>query len=147
MNRSAVRPACLLALLTLAACSPKAEKPPEPESIQIDSLAGVDLNAPLTVTGTEPFWSLTLTGDEATFERPGEEARVFPRQEFEINKDKEGPARAELLTNELSLTLIAQKCSDGMSDRVYPLTAEINMSDEVLKGCAVTTAALEKDRP
>lgn len=147
MDLSALRPVCLLALLPLAACSPKAEKPPEPKSIQIDSLAGVDLNAPLTVTGTEPFWSLTLTEEEATFERPSEEAKVFPREKFEINKDKEGPARAELLTNELSLTLIAQKCSDGMSDRAYPLTAEINLGDEVLKGCAVTTAALEKDKP
>lgn len=147
MRLSALRPVALLSLLALAACGPKIEKPPEPESTQVDSLAGVDLNAPLSVIGTEPFWSLSLTERDVTFERPGDDAQVFPRHLFEINKDKSGPKRAELLSNEISLTLIAQTCSDGMSDRVYPLTAEVNFGDEVLKGCATPTARLESEKP
>ncbi|MFT3997106.1 MAG: hypothetical protein QM667_06845 [Asticcacaulis sp.] len=142
---------CLLVvpvLLGLTACSPaKAPKPPEPKSKAVDKLGGVDLNTPLSVIGTEPFWNLTLAGDTMTFERPGQEAKSYPRYKFEVNEDKDGAARAELISEEFSLTLIAQKCSDGMSDRVYPLTAEANINDEVLKGCAVTTAALDKDRP
>ncbi|MFN3807521.1 hypothetical protein [Asticcacaulis sp.] len=147
MRLTALGSACLLALFSLTACGPEVEKPPEPESTQVDSLSGVDLNAPLSVIGTEPFWSLTLTERDVTFERPGEEAQVFPRHLFEINKDKSGPKRAELLSNEMSLTLIAQTCSDGMSNRTYPLTAEVNLGDEVLKGCATPTANLEKDKP
>ena len=60
---------------------------------------------------------------------------------------RQAPKRAELLSNEMSLTLIAQTCSDGMSNRTYPLTAEVNLGDEVLKGCATPTANLEKDKP
>jgi len=145
------RPVLLLiapALLCLAACSPsRPSEPKKPKSPRVDTLGGVDINAPLSVIGTEPFWNLTLSKDTVTFERPGQEPQTFPRQTFEVNKDADGPARAELISNELSLTLIEQKCSDGMSDRAYPLTAEVNISDEVLKGCATTTEALEKDKP
>jgi len=140
----------LIATLTLCltACSPAKEpKPPEPTSQRVDVLSGVDINAPLSIIGTEPIWNLTLSKEEITLERPGQEPQSFPRQSFEVNKDATGPARAELISNEISLTLIAKKCSDGMSNRAYPLTAEVNISDEVLRGCATSTEALESDKP
>ncbi|MDC7684350.1 hypothetical protein PQU92_13765 [Asticcacaulis sp. BYS171W] len=133
--------------LGLSACSPKVEKPPEPESQRVDTLGGIDINAPLSVIGTEPFWGLTLKEDDMILVRPGQEDVVFPRHMFEVNKDKDGAQRAELISNEISLTLIAQKCSDGMSGRTYPLTAEANIGDEILKGCALPTASMEKPKP
>ena len=36
----------------------------------------------------------------------------------------------------LVLTLIATECSDGMSDRVYPLTAKVEIGDDEVTGCA-----------
>jgi len=42
-----------------------------------------------------------------------------------------------------SLTLRATECSDGMSDRVCPLEAEILHKGETLKGCANSEAALD----
>ena len=41
-----------------------------------------------------------------------------------------------------TVTLRATECSDGMSDRVYPLEAEIRYKGETLKGCAISQAAL-----
>ncbi|ESQ80423.1 COG3650 family protein [Asticcacaulis sp. YBE204] len=139
---------CLMAAaLTLSACSQKTEKPPEPELPRVDKLNGVDINAPLSVIGTEPFWSLMLKETDMTLERPDHPDQVVPRHPFEINKDKDGAARAELISDEISLTLIAQNCSDGMSDRIYPLTAEATVGDEVFKGCALPTDALDKTKP
>ena len=39
-------------------------------------------------------------------------------------------------------TLIATECSDGMSDRIYPLTARVVIGEETLQGCAASTAAI-----
>ena len=44
----------------------------------------------------------------------------------------------------LILTLMATDCSDGMSDRTYPLTAKVEIGDETLTGCAAATAAIER---
>ena len=38
----------------------------------------------------------------------------------------------------LSVTLIETACSDGMSDRTYPLTARVEIGAEVLNGCAAS---------
>jgi uncharacterized membrane protein len=42
-----------------------------------------------------------------------------------------------------TVTLRATECSDGMSDRVYPLEAEILYKGETLKGCANSEACLD----
>ena len=40
------------------------------------------------------------------------------------------------------MTLIATECSDGMSDRVYPLTARVEIGDDTLTGCAASKSAI-----
>jgi uncharacterized membrane protein len=40
----------------------------------------------------------------------------------------------------LRLTLRKAACSDGMSDRSYPLTAEVEAGGKTLKGCAAPSA-------
>ncbi|HUH10011.1 MAG TPA: hypothetical protein VLZ73_05630, partial [Brevundimonas sp.] len=42
----------------------------------------------------------------------------------------------------LVVTLMATDCSDGMSDRTYPLTAIVKLGDRLLTGCAAATAAI-----
>ena len=42
----------------------------------------------------------------------------------------------------LSVALIATTCSDGMSDRTYPLTAVVKVDGETLTGCAASVSAL-----
>ena len=44
----------------------------------------------------------------------------------------------------LVVTLTATDCSDGMSDRTYPLTAKVEIGGESLTGCAAASAAIEK---
>jgi uncharacterized membrane protein len=128
--------------LALSACS--APPPPEPRSPELKVLAGVNLDGPISVLGTEPFWSLTLKADDITLESPDLADRRFARVAFEKGEQSD---HAELISDALSLSLTAKTCSDGMSDRVYPLTAEVNINDISLKGCAIDTETLNDTKP
>ena len=43
---------------------------------------------------------------------------------------------------DLTVTLTATDCSDGMSDRTYPLTAKVEIGDDELTGCAAPASML-----
>ncbi len=48
--------------------------------------------------------------------------------------------------NALVVTLIDTDCSDGMSDRLYPLTAKVEIGGETLSGCAIGQAEFDAGR-
>ena len=131
------------AIAVLTACSQPAEKAPVAPT-QPRALAGVDLDQPLRVLGTEPFWAVEITPTGLTYsgvDRPEQKAA------------NPGPAlqgTVAIWTTEteaktpLVVTLTATDCSDGMSDRTYPLTAKVEIGGESLTGCAASIAAIEK---
>jgi len=142
-----------LTALSLAACedqsaiSPGTPPPgavddaptPVDEAPTPAELGGVDLNGAISVLGTEPFWSVGFEGETLTYsglDRPEQRAaRPAPTLT--------GPIATWTATtdagNPLVVTLTAGECSDGMSDRIYPLTAQVEISGEVLNGCAAST--------
>ena len=132
-------------LLALGACSQgttESSAPPA-DAPAPAVLAGIDLNQPLRAVGTEPFWGLDITPqtlswsgvDQAvqTAANPGPEVQGTTAIWRTETRDK----------TLLVLTLIATECSDGMSDRTYPLTARVELGDQTFSGCAATTAFLE----
>ena len=136
--------AALSAVSLLAACTqqePQGPDRPEPPAAP-PVLAGVDLGQPVRALGTEPFWSVDITPARITYagvDRPEQTA------------SNPGPAVTGTVAtwtvetvqgNDLEITLIATECSDGMSDRTYPLTARVVIGEETLQGCAASTAAL-----
>lgn len=143
------------AVLLLAACGrpenpsvpaePASAPPAAPAAGAPAELAGVDLTRPIRALGTEPFWALDVTeaGDLKLtgVDRP---ETVAPRPTRAA-----GPAGTVLSGRagdgrELTLTLAPGPCSDGMSDRTYPLTAVVALAGETLKGCAAATDALAR---
>lgn len=133
-----------LAALTLAACSPPAEAPTEPEPAPQPPpvLAGVDLTQPMRAIGTEPFWAVELTGSEMVYsgaDRPEQRAPQTPPVMQGTMAVWESTTGAG---NPLKVTLTATDCSDGMSNRTYPLTAMVEISGERLMGCAATVSAI-----
>tara|TARA_R110002124_G_scaffold183769_1_gene351300 strand:- start:466 stop:960 length:495 start_codon:yes stop_codon:yes gene_type:complete len=132
-----------LTILVLAACSPSPEVPDAPTiDVSPATLAGVDLGRPIRALGNEPFWAVTISPEGIVYsgvDRPEQTA------------DNPGPllqgttARYEATTGTgkpMSVALIATTCSDGMSDRTYPLTAVVKIDGETLTGCAASVAAL-----
>ena len=92
--------------------------------------------APKRAIGTEPFWGAKIEGRCVTYSHPEDQAgtRVWTRYA------KAG--QVESWTGTLGgkpfvLRIRPEKtCSDGMSDRVYPLAADLVVNGETRKGCA-----------
>lgn len=143
-------PAALAALL-LAACQPQdPEGKPAPPPADAPAAATpvgttIDISKPITARGTEPFWALSIDGKsfrltrpdrpELTAEAPG--AAISNGRVIWIAKAADG--------RQVTVTLYASECSDGMSDLKYPMSAEVVMLDEELRGCAAKTAELPRE--
>lgn len=145
-----------LAQVLLTACQPQAPdgKPAEPPADAPSAVAvaaapgaSMDLSKPITALGTEPFWSVVADGTRLTLKRPDTPDKIFEAPGAAIQ-----PGRATWLAKaedgaQLTLTVYASECSDGMSDRVYPWTAEVSVLDEALRGCATPSAAMAASAP
>ena len=133
-----------VAVLSLSACSPPAEQPKEPDPAPEPApvLGGVDLTKPLHALGNEPFWFVDLTGTELVYggaDRPEQRA---PQSAPVVQGTMAVWESTTTAGNPLTVTLTATDCSDGMSDRTYPLTAMVKIGGETLMGCAATASAL-----
>jgi len=131
-------------LFLLAACSNEAEGTNEAVATAAPApvLGGVDLSRPMRLLGTEPFWGIDLTGDEIVYsgvDRPEERA---PQPAPEVQGTVATLAATTTAGTDVAITLTATECSDGMSDRTYPLTALVEVDEETLMGCAAPTAAI-----
>jgi len=132
-----------LAVLVLAACSQAEEPAPPPEAPEpAPVLGGVDLAKPVRALGTEPFWSVELNGTEMVYTTPDQPGLRTP-QPNPLVQGTTATYEAETADGTaLSVTLITTECSDGMSDRTYPLTAMVKLGDLELTGCAASSAAV-----
>lgn len=132
-----------LAVLALAACSPPADSPeaPEPARSAAPVLAGVDLTQPLRVGGNEPFWAVEMTGSEMVYSGVDRPEQRAPQGEPTMQGTMAVWESTTGAGNTLKVTLTATDCSDGMTSRVYPLTAMVEVGGELLMGCAATKAA------
>ena len=133
-----------LAALTLAACSPSTEGPEtaEPEPTPAPVLAGVDLTRPLRALGTEPFWAVELTGSELVYSGVDRPEQRAPQGQPTMQGTMAIWEATTGAGQPLKVTLTATDCSDGMSDRTYPLTAMVTIGEETLMGCAASVAAI-----
>jgi len=138
-------------LVLLAACQPRdpGGTPPPPTDAPASRFepmqATSDFSGSITARGTEPFWAVTIDGTrltlarpdrpEATFEAPG--AAIQPGKAVWDAKAADGAT--------LRVTLYVSTCSDGMSDLSYPMTAEVEIGSETLRGCAARTAELPRE--
>jgi uncharacterized membrane protein len=111
------------------------------------SVGGVDLSQAVRALGTEPFWTVEITPQTLIYsgvDRPEQQvsnpgARVSGSTAVIEAKDAAGAS--------FVITLKAAECSDGMSDRTYPLEAEVKVGAETLKGCAASEDFLKAQPP
>jgi uncharacterized membrane protein len=134
--------------LALVGCSEPAPKPKAEtgQAVAQAVLAGVDLNQPVQATGTEPFWGVEITPTTLIYTSPD----GAPLSGSNTGPDLQGTTAIYTTTagdRPLVVTLIATECSDGMSDRTYPLTAVVKLGEATLSGCAAAKAALAAASP
>lgn len=130
--------------LALAGCYDRKEKEPEsaPPPETAATLGGVDLGRPVRAVGTEPFWSVEVTPDALVYTRMDQPTQRAPNHGAKVQGTMATYATSTDLKMAFNLTLIATECSDGMSDRTYPLTARVEIGDDTLNGCADAASAL-----
>lgn len=127
----------------VSACSegaaPPAPPPPGPTSAAGPCLLqdGKALTvAGLRALGTEPFWNARIEGRCVTYSHPEDQkgtriwTRFTPARGGGTWSGSLGGRRFELKIRP------GPGCSDGMSDRRYPLAAELNVAGEQRQGCA-----------
>lgn len=119
---------------------PAEPAPPPPEPV----INGVDLTQDLRALGTEPFWAVEITRAGLKASGVDMPERTAPNAGPTL---QDGGAVWAATTNDglpLSVALTTGPCSDGMSDRTYPLTAEVRLGDQAFRGCAATVEALNR---
>lgn len=100
---------------------------------------GIAPDEELNFTGTEPFWGGVLANGTLTYTTPGQPlgekvavSRFAGRNGIGLSGTMDGRA--------FDLTVTPGRCSDGMSDRVYPFTATLVLAGETREGCAWSSA-------
>lgn len=128
-----LRHALLLAALLPAACAP-GDDGIDPQGEIFGAIAPDEV---VTLTGTEPFWGITVKDGRATYTNPeNPEGQGFPVTRFAGNNGLgfSGTWNGSPVT----ITVTPGQCSDGMSDRTFPYVATIALGEETLRGCGYT---------
>jgi uncharacterized membrane protein len=91
---------------------------------------------PVRALGTEPFWNAQVEGRCVTYSTPEDQkgARIWTR----FNPGPDGGVWVGSFDGKpfKLVTRLRQGCSDGMSDRSYPLDALLTVRGEERRGCA-----------
>ena len=93
--------------------------------------------APLRAVGTEPFWGARIEGRCVTYSHPDDQkgTRVWTR--YAPGDNGGGTWSGALGGRRFELTTRARSgCSDGMSDRRYPMAVDLIVGGERRSGCA-----------
>lgn len=91
---------------------------------------------PVRAIGTEPFWNAQVEGRCVTYSTPEDQkgTRIWTR----FNPGPDGGVWVGSFEGKpfKLITRLRQGCSDGMSDRTYPLDALLTVRGEERRGCA-----------
>ncbi len=97
--------------------------------------SGTGIPAQFIALGTEPFWAAEVDGTALLYTTPEDQQgqRVaLTRRDMGGRTEFSGT----LVGDALALRIDAGPCSDGMSDTVYPFSAELRIGSQSLNGCA-----------
>jgi uncharacterized membrane protein len=108
-----------LALILLPALLASCMTPPPPPP------------APYHAVGNEPFWNLLIDEHNITFIQPDAQPVTQPTP-----KPINGFAGPIYQTPRIHVNVVVnQRCSDGMSDRVYPDKVQVDVDGRRFNGC------------
>lgn len=96
--------------------------------------AGIGEDETIRLLGTEPFWGAEIAQGTLTYTTPESGAGIaIPVTRFAGNGGLGFSGMVDGAPLQLAVT--PGECSDGMSDRKYPLAATLAIGDRMLLGC------------
>lgn len=131
--------------LALGACgSPDAEQAASATGPAPLKIGEIELKGTVRALGNEPFWHVELAPGGITYGRVDEEPVTGAGVQPAVTGNLAVWETTLSDGRPIKVTLTGTDCSDGMSDRIYPLAAMVNLGEETLQGCAATVEALER---
>lgn len=129
----------MLALATagLGACSSGGASDVPGDSGDRAPYAGIVDGEEVHAVGMEPFWNAAYSNGSLTYSTIEDQTgTTFPVERF---AGRAGLALSGTLDGAaFDMTVTEGECSDGMSDRVFPLTVTLKVGDDLRNGCAWT---------
>jgi uncharacterized membrane protein len=108
-------------------------------SVEADS---GNIAAPLRALGTEPFWALDIDSTGLRFITPDDTSGIrFPP----LVPTSSGDTVVWVGETEraaIDVRIWRERCSDGMSDRVYTFAATVRIAATTYRGCADARSAI-----
>jgi len=137
--RFAIKGASIFAgaiMLSLAACQASDGQGGGKKEAAFD---GIGLYETIYFTGTEPFWGGQTTGKKLTYSTPETpEGKMIAVKRFAGNH---GLGISGVLgAKPFDMVVTPGDCSDGMSDRTYPITVTLRLAGDIREGCGWTDA-------
>jgi len=138
----------MISLVALCGCGDRTTSQSRDETTTRDSVAArkplsATIGTRIVALGNEPFWNVRVTAREILYTDPErlDGYRFPPVDAVEDGGTRVYRTRRNVPTGEagprtLELRIQTGTCSDGMSDRVYPMTAALKIGDETRTGCA-----------
>lgn len=142
MRRPALRAVSAALAIALGACQGQ----PGGDGPGAGRFTAIAADEPVHATGTEPFWSVTVTPATLTYKTPeNPQGTEVPARR---NPGNNGLGVSAVLDGrQLDMAIALAPCSDGMSDRTYPFTVTLVIGDEMRTGCGWTDAKPPKGGP
>ena len=130
----------VLPLILLAACNGHGgghDATSRTDGSKATNYTGVGADEVLRFTGTEPFWGGEVTGTTLTYTTPeAPQGTTATVRRFTGNN---GLAFSGTLAGKpFDMAVTESACSDGMSDRTYPLSVTLKIGAETRQGCGWT---------
>jgi uncharacterized membrane protein len=89
--------------------------------------------------GTEPFWDAKLYDTRVEFSEAGRITNAYRRPTYGHARGSSVlTVRAKRASSSFSAFVVDAACSDGMSDREYPLSIYVFLDAEAFAGCCST---------
>ncbi len=135
-SRKGVVLGALALMLATSACAedPVGDIQGEDDASSFSAIADDEV---ISLGGTEPFWSIEISGDALVYSTP--ENIEGDRTSVSRFKGNNGLGFSAVLNGQaLEIAVTPGECSDGMSDRLYPYTATVNLGEATLFGCGHT---------
>jgi uncharacterized membrane protein len=138
--------AAMVLVLVLSGCGRGSSKAPD-STTAIDSIP-IRKTVPkpdsaLVALGNEPFWNVRVTSRGIVYKDPEhQDGYQFPpvapieEGETKVYRTRRDVPAGDTGPRTLELRIRPGTCSDGMSDRQYSLTAELEIGDQKHAGCA-----------
>jgi len=129
----------MLIISTLSACTLIPSNPTASDAPVVINTTNVTVT-PLTLRGTEPFWSFVQTATGyALYSFPGAsdvEEYVYTTTEIVVGSDIIITATpVDPMGTPISAQVSPATCNDGMSDMIYPFTVSLSYGIDVYSGC------------